>query len=54
MKRIKHRFLVRDGNGKLKGKRTKREALRQQEWRHMEFKENLRLMYECQPWAVGG
>lgn len=46
--------MKRDGRGKLKGKRNRREGARQREWREADFRENLQLMYSCQPWAVGG
>jgi hypothetical protein len=46
--------MTRDGRGKLKGKRNKRAAARERMWEQINFKDNLRLMYSCQPWAASG
>lgn len=46
--------MKRDGRGKLKGKRNRREGARQRQWDEATLKYNLELMYSCQPWAVGG
>ncbi len=37
--------MKRDGRGKLKGKRNRREGARQRQWQAEDFRDNMRMMY---------